>query len=342
MDSRYVFHLLGFCCASRKLLSRSQDKSYFELTYFPKIFVAIEKHILHISIAVCLETVVVNKILTLDMLDNLFRDDLVQKLARVAVALRECSKGLDAYYSDLKGKKEGSSCFPSPTLVPLIGSELLTKGAFDNSSTFCGLKIEGHLSPKGQMEEPIPNPSPADMRHNLFLATLDGNGEKVVVKLVKRYSKEAHKHLANKGLAPKLFLCQRVIGNLIVVVMEHVSGCLLNEVPGSLAAESQLLVFKSLKRATEELESEDFVHGDLRTPNIVVDPNSDVKVIDFDWAAKHDQGHYPRTINTDELRAEWHGDVGPMKKMKLEHDKFAVFKVLKPKFLRGLRDECPS
>src|SRR5258707_10245608 len=255
--------------------------------------------------------------------------------------MRECSKGLDACYSNLKGKKEGSSYFPSPSLVASIGSKPLTKGAFDNSSTFCGLKIEGHLSHKNQLMEPKPKPSPADMRHNLFLATLF-DGKKVVVKLVKRYSKEAHKHLANKGLAPKLFLCQRVIGNLIVVVIEHVSGCLLNEVPGSLAAESQLLVFKSLKRATEELESEDFVHGDLRAPNIVVDPNSDVKVIDFDWAAKHDQGHYPRTINTDELRAEWHGDVGPMKKMKLEHDKFAVFKVLKPKFLRGLRDECPS
>ena len=154
-----------------------------------------------------------NKILTLDMLDNLFRDDLVQKLARVAVALRECSKGLDAYYSDLKGKKEGSSYFPSPTLVPSIGSKPLTKGAFDNSSTFCGLKIEGHLSHKNQLMEPKPKPSPADMRHNLFLATLF-DGKKVVVKLVKRYSKEAHEHLANKGLAPKLFLCQRVIGNL--------------------------------------------------------------------------------------------------------------------------------
>ena len=124
--------------------------------------------------------------------------------------------------------------------------------------------------------------------------------------------------------------------------MERVSGCLLNEVSGSLAPESQLLVFKNLKQVIKELESEYFVHGDLRAPNIVVDPNSDVKVINFDWAAKHDQGHYPRSINTDELQAEWHEDVRPMKKMKLEHDKFAISKVLKPNFLRGVHDECPS
>ena len=269
-----------------------------------------------------------NKILSLDIQDNLFRCELVQKLARVAVALQECSNALDTYYSQLTGEGEGLSYFPSPTLVPSIGSEPLTKSAFR------GLKIKGHLNRKNEMMEPTSTLEPEVMRHNLFLATLLGGNEDVVVKLVKRYSKEAHEHLANKGLAPKLFLCQGVIGNLIVVVMERVSGCLLNELHGCLAADSQLLVFKSLKQVIEALEGEDFVHGDLRAPNIVVDPDSGVvKVIDFDWAAKHDKGFYPHTINTKDLRAEWHRDVGPMERMKLEHDRFAVFKVLTPKFL---------
>src|SRR5260370_534443 len=176
MDSRYVFHLLGFCCASRRLISRSQDKNYFESTHFPKIFVALNGHMLEISIAVCLQTVVWNGILSLNMRDNIF-------------------------VATLLGKKE------APTLV---------------------------------------------------------------VKLVKRYSKEAHEHLANKGLAPKLFVCQRVIGNLIAVVMERVTGNPLHIEHRSLTASKQILVFNELKRAITELGNKGLVHGDLRGPNIVV------------------------------------------------------------------------
>ena len=291
---------------------------------------------LEISIAVCLETVVVNESLSLNLRDNLFRGELKQKLARVAVALQDCSNGLDRYYTQLTGEGVRSSFFPSPTLVPSVGSEPLTKAAFDASSAFRGLKILGHLSGKNEMMDPTPTPGPSDMRHNLFLATLLGENEpptQAVVKLVKRYSKEAHEHLADKGLAPKLFLCQHVIGNLIAVVMEHVTGTPLNLVQGLLAADSQLLIFNGLKRAIAELGNEGLVHGDLRAPNIVVESDpAAAKVVDFDWAAKHDEGFYPDAINTDALHAEWHRDVGPMKRMKLEHDRFAVFKVLKPKF----------
>ena len=291
---------------------------------------------LEISIAVCLETVVVNEILSLSMRDNIFRGKLKQKLARVALALQDCSNGLDKYYSQLTGEGMRSSYFPSPTLVPSVGSEPLTKAAFDASSAFRGLKILGHLSGKNEIMEPTPTPKPVDMRHNLFLATLLGDNEppaEAVVKLVKRYNKEAHEHLADKGLAPKLFLCQHIIGNLIVVVTERVRGKPLNLLYGLLAADSQLSIFNGLKRAITELGNKGLVHGDLRAPNIMVESDpAAAKVIDFDWAAKHDEGYYPDTINTDALHAEWHRDVGPMKRMKLEHDRFAVFEVLTPRF----------
>ncbi len=295
---------------------------------------------LEISIAVCLQTVVVNEILSLNMRDNLFRGQLKQKLARVAEALQDCSGELNIYYSELTGEGKSSSYFPSPTLVPSVVSEPLRKGAFDFDalSAFPGLKILGHLSHKNEMLDQTSKPEPKDMRHNLFVATFLGKKEAptLVVKLVKRYSKEAHEHLANKGLAPKLFVCQRVIGNLIAVVMERVTGNPLHIEHRSLTASKQILVFNGLKRAITELGNEGLVHGDLRGPNIVVESKSDpvaAKVIDFDWAAKHDAGFYLDMINLDDLRAEWHEDVRPMKKMKLEHDRFAIFKVLRPKFL---------
>ncbi|KAF8198128.1 hypothetical protein BJ912DRAFT_845924, partial [Pholiota molesta] len=123
----------------------------------------------------------------------------------------------------------------------------------------------------------------------------------VVVKLVKRCNKDAHERLAKENLAPKLFLCERVIGNLIVVVMERVPGQPLHMAHYSpLGLEAQRKVFDGLRQAIKALERDGLVHGDLRAPNIVVSPKSgQVKVIDFDWAAKQDEGFYPDTINTD-------------------------------------------
>ncbi len=112
---KVVFNLLGFCCASQKLISWSQDKNYLELTYFP-----LNRHMLEISIAVCLETVIVNEILSLNMRDNLFQGKLKQELACIVVALQDCSHWLDTYYSQLTGEGKCSSYFPSPTLVPSV------------------------------------------------------------------------------------------------------------------------------------------------------------------------------------------------------------------------------
>jgi hypothetical protein len=61
---------------------------------------------------------------------------------------------------------------------------------------------------------------------SLFVGTLlDGSHEvEVVVKFTATYNEEVHKLLAEKGLAPKLYACQRVIGNLFMVVMERIDG----------------------------------------------------------------------------------------------------------------------
>ncbi|KAF9472017.1 hypothetical protein BDN70DRAFT_514760 [Pholiota conissans] len=91
-----------------------KDKEYFESTLFPRVFIILNENRLQISVAICLETIVVNEILNLAIWDNFFRPELKQKLARVAMALRECAAQLDKYYSELKESEMHAPYFPSP------------------------------------------------------------------------------------------------------------------------------------------------------------------------------------------------------------------------------------
>jgi hypothetical protein len=58
----------------------------------------------------------------------------------------------------------------------------------------------------------------------MYTATLSDTNEEVIVKFTARYSEMAHRILAEVELALRLHFCQHVIGNLYMVVMEHVDG----------------------------------------------------------------------------------------------------------------------
>ena len=47
----------------------------------------------------------------------------------------------------------------------------------------------------------------------------------------------------------------------------------------------------TLENAVKEMHSQDYVHGDLRTPNILVKDNK-VFIVDFDWAGKEGEVFY--------------------------------------------------
>ena len=288
---------------------------------------------LEICIAVCIEMVVVNKILVLDLADNFYRDVLIRKLARVAEALHDCSMDLHKYYSNLTAGEERKPCFPCPTLVPSKSTASLIRPAFE---TF-NLKLDGYMD--RDTTEPCnkSNRTPGDIRRNLLLATYHGSRTQVVVKFTRSYNKEAHERLAKQAVAPKLYHCERVIGDMFVVVMAHVRGVPL-DLCESLKVDAKKSVFECLKRAVEELKAGGFVHGDLRAPNVLVASGWKAKIVDFDWAAKDGVGLYPLTINIDDerIRCQWHGDVGPDKKMKFEHDHFGLYNVIVPRHLSGV------
>lgn len=56
-------------------------------------------------------------------------------------------------------------------------------------------------------------------------------------------------------------------------------------------------VFTKLQNALNILHREGYVHGDFRAPNILINKNGDVRIIDFDWCGKEGEARYPLFIN---------------------------------------------
>ncbi|KAK7027272.1 hypothetical protein VNI00_015361 [Paramarasmius palmivorus] len=128
-----------------------------------------------------------------------------------------------------------------------------------------------------------------------FLAEIlngDLEGQHVVVKFVREYGVEAHRWMASHGFAPELIyhgpLETRYRG-LALVVMEHVRGSTLHKRFHSTGLSQE--VRDAVRTGLDKLAENNFVFGDLRTPNIMLaDADEDVPVvkrlrfIDFDWA----------------------------------------------------------
>ncbi|KZT00303.1 uncharacterized protein LAESUDRAFT_666430 [Laetiporus sulphureus 93-53] len=164
----------------------------------------------------------------------------------------------------------------------------------------------------------------------LFLAdyTAEGSSSAVeaVVKFAVTYNKDAHKELAVKHYAPRLYACESVIGGREMVVMERVHGKRMCDYPlNSLPSR----VFEDINHALEILHSKKLVFGDLRDTNVMIlDDDSDgrtkAQFIDFDWVGENGKAFYPALINTKLIGTEYDSDVRPRGLMRKKHDDSAV------------------
>ena len=167
---------------------------------------------------------------------------------------------------------------------------------------------------------------PNDGYQRLFLATLKSPsipGLQVLVKLVPRsYSRDVHKHMADNRLAPKLYGYAEADGAPTAYVMEYLDPptwqTLYQFFESDTAAVDPTQLQEAVEGILKMLDTKDYVHGDLRTNNIMIRTNEkcvDLKVIDFDWAGKAGEVCYPAERNTD---IQWPGEAGaPILK---EHD----------------------
>ena len=179
------------------------------------------------------------------------------------------------------------------------------------------------LEPEGEVRTLTFESRLTGAHQRMFLATLDTSsvpGLQVVVKLVPRsYSVKVHRYMADKELAPKLYGYAEVEGTLTAYVMEYLDPSAWQTLHQWYKPESPKSKIKyppelqtALDNIIETLRSENYVHGDLRTNNIMirtdVTGNSvDLKVIDFDWAGEAGQVCYPTERNRE---IEWPGEAG--------------------------------
>lgn len=143
----------------------------------------------------------------------------------------------------------------------------------------------------------------------------------VVVKFTNAYSREGHELLARHSLAPAL----RYYGRpddvyMVVIVMDFVEGEPMN---GPLKDENQIQL---LRQAITLVHGKGLVLGDLRGPNVLIDSNKHIQLIDLDWCGPEGSMYYPSDINLGP-GMEWHPEVMGGEVIKKEHD-YYMFKLL--------------
>ena len=125
----------------------------------------------------------------------------------------------------------------------------------------------------------------------LYLATTTDQ-DQIVVKFTRTYGKDLHFFCALMQRAPRLWGYERLPGGWIGVVMEYLPSA-----SRILDSESLLDHGESWKMDIDTIvkafHAEDYVHGDLRPPNLIVNGGR-LLVIDFDWGGKEGAATFPQ------------------------------------------------
>ncbi|KIN98312.1 hypothetical protein M404DRAFT_31482 [Pisolithus tinctorius Marx 270] len=126
----------------------------------------------------------------------------------------------------------------------------------------------------------------------IFFGTLAG--EPLCIKFVRHYSMEVHLFSASRGRAPALRGFDVLHGGWYMVVMDSLDGykqlCDVDPPP---------LVFERIRTHLDELHYHGYVHGDVRSMNIMVSGSdmTEFMFVDFDWAGKIGEVRYPLNVN---------------------------------------------
>eukprot|EP00731_Ephydatia_muelleri_P001995 Em0001g1995a len=160
---------------------------------------------------------------------------------------------------------------------------------------------------------------------SLTFGGISQGGSSVVVKFfAQKYGIAVQRCLHNAGLAPEVLKEVKVGRVWSACVMTNVEGKTLFEClrDNSLTEDAKKDICKQLSCIKNVLTSEGYVHGDLRSSNIIVAANNKLCVVDFSWAGKSLDVRYPWSLNCSSIR--WHPGVGCGKKISTEHDNFLI------------------
>jgi serine/threonine protein kinase len=117
------------------------------------------------------------------------------------------------------------------------------------------------------------------------------NNEDICIKFVRQYSKDAHLKCSSLGFAPTLRGFQSIPGGWYMVIMDYIDNTYEeledSHTKGSFVTE--------IREKVASLHQAGFVHGDIRTTNIMVKKSGEegILLIDFDWAGVIGDVRYP-------------------------------------------------
>ncbi|KAF8325050.1 uncharacterized protein EI90DRAFT_3129111 [Cantharellus anzutake] len=136
--------------------------------------------------------------------------------------------------------------------------------------------------------------------HKRLLFSGTAGDKKIFIKFTHRYSKDAHLKCVALKCAPALEGFQDIPGGWHMVVMG-----LIGDDYHELRCSDMKASFKSeIERKVTDLHQNEFVHGDIRTTNIMVrkDGKPGILLVDFDWAGKIGEVRYPMNVNDVEIK----------------------------------------
>lgn len=125
-------------------------------------------------------------------------------------------------------------------------------------------------------------------------------GSELAVKFSKRYCGDAHDCLSSIHLAPELFSFTTLRGGWFMIVMEFISWISLDRYYTSVTPQMKMIILSNIKKALTHLHLNSFVHGDLRLNNILVNPEGEVRIIDFEYSCRFNSTNpvrYPPFLN---------------------------------------------
>lgn len=222
----------------------------------------------------------------------------VERVARLIIRLREAIEVLEEEYRTIakQGAVEEAQSFPDITSYTIDGT----------TTTFVYEKVFNYDSSR--------------TTRTLLQARMS-NGQLVMVKFVRTYNGDAHRLLANEGLAPQLYYCGSYDEHIPdqMAVMELIEG---HDMYHKAFTEKQL---QDVRRAKDLLHENGYVFGDLRSNNILRTKAGEIKLIDFDWCGKDGQELYPVDMNPD-VKCGCHPDAKGGRIMKKCHDDYLVDK----------------
>ena len=145
------------------------------------------------------------------------------------------------------------------------------------------------------------------VEEKLIFMVMTDTDERAVAKFTRRYSADAHTFLASLGHAPSLRAVTPLPGGWILVVMDLSPFPLLSEL--NLSDKLREQVRLKITNIVRTLHENRFVHGDIRSVNILVEYEAlargedfGIHLLDFDWAGWIGEAKYPTRVNTETVR----------------------------------------